>query len=90
MGFSGITLKILTFEYYAKNKTYSDVNFICVYQVWSKLIEKCRQKSKIAITKFNIFVISTSDRGDFPRIIVIDLSFFLKQVSCFFHSLTDN
>ena len=29
MGFSGITPKILTFEYYAKNKTYSEVNFIC-------------------------------------------------------------
>ena len=36
MGFSGITPKILTFEYYAKNKNYSEVNFI----VWSKLIEK--------------------------------------------------
>ena len=41
MGFSGITPKILTFEYYAKNTIYSEVNFICVYQVWSKLIEKC-------------------------------------------------
>ena len=40
---SRITPKILTFEYYAKNKTYSEVNFICVYryQLWSKLIEKC-------------------------------------------------
>ena len=38
--FSGITPKILTFEYYAKNKTYSEVNFICEYQIWSKLIEK--------------------------------------------------
>ena len=33
MGFSGITSKILTFEYYAKNKTYSEVNFI----IWSGL-----------------------------------------------------
>ena len=44
MSFSWITPKILTFEYYAKNKTYSEVNFICVYQVWSKLIEKCTPK----------------------------------------------
>ena len=40
MGFSEITPKILTFEYYAKNKTYSEVNFIHVYQIWLKLIEK--------------------------------------------------
>ena len=32
MFFSGITPKILTFEYYAKNETYSEVNFICVYR----------------------------------------------------------
>ena len=44
MGFSGITPKILTFEYYAKNKTYSEVNFICVYKVRSKLIEKWPSK----------------------------------------------
>ena len=42
--FSWITPKILTFEYSAKNNTYSEVNFICVYQVWSKLIEKCPSK----------------------------------------------
>ena len=23
-----------------KNKTYSEVNYMCVYQIWSKLIEK--------------------------------------------------
>ena len=40
MFFSGMTPKILTFEYYAKKKTYSEVNFICVCQTWSKLIEK--------------------------------------------------
>ena len=44
MGFYGITPKILTFEYYAKNITYSEVNFVCVYQVLSKLIEKCSSK----------------------------------------------
>ena len=44
MSFSGITPKILTFEYYVKNKTYSEVNFTFVYQVWSKLIEKCPPK----------------------------------------------
>ena len=38
--FSVITPKILPFEYYAKNKTYSEVNFIRVYQIWLKLIEK--------------------------------------------------
>ena len=73
MIFSGITAKLLTFEYYAKNKTYSEVNFICVYQVWTKFIEKCPSKFNMAATKFSFFVISTSDRGDFPRIIVIDL-----------------
>ena len=75
MGFSRITPKILTFVYYmyAKNKTYSEVNFICVYQVWTKFIEKCPSKFNMAATKFSFFVISTSDRGDFPRIIVIAL-----------------
>ena len=34
----------MTFEYYAKNKTYSEVNFICGYQIWLKLIEKCPPK----------------------------------------------
>ena len=36
-------------------------------------IQNGRQKSKMASTKFGFFVISTSNRGDFPRIIVIDL-----------------
>ena len=44
MGFSGITPKILTFEYYATKKTYSEVNFICLYQIWTKLIEKFPSK----------------------------------------------
>ena len=44
IGFTGITPNILTFEYYAKNKTNSEVNFISVYQVWSKLIENCPSK----------------------------------------------
>ena len=70
---SGIIPKILTFEYYAKNKTYSVVNFIGVYQIWSKLIAKWPSKSKIAATKFSFIDISTSDRGDFPRIIEIAL-----------------
>ena len=51
----------MTFAYYAKNKTYSEVNFIGVHQVWSKLIEKCLLK------------IQDGSRGDFPRIIVIAL-----------------
>ena len=42
--FSRITPKILTFVYYANNKTYSELNFIFVCQVWSKLIEKCSSK----------------------------------------------
>ena len=29
--FSWITLKLLTFEYYAKNKTYSEVNFMIIF-----------------------------------------------------------
>ena len=68
MSFCGITPKILTFEYYAKNKTYSEVNFICVYQIWSKLIE-----TKMVTTKFSFFYFSTSDRGDFLRSIEITL-----------------
>ena len=44
MSFSGITPKILTFEYYAKNNTYAEVNFISVYQIWSKLIDKSPPK----------------------------------------------
>ena len=44
MSFSGITTKILTFEYYVKKKTYSEVNFLCEYQIWSKLIEKMPPK----------------------------------------------
>ena len=37
-----------------------------MYQVWLR-------NAKMAATKFSFFVISTSDRGDFPRIIVIAL-----------------
>ena len=44
MRFSGITPKILTFEYYTKNKTYSEMNFIYLYLIWSKLIKKWPQK----------------------------------------------
>ena len=44
MSFSSITPKILIFEYYAKNKTCSEFNFICVYQIWAKLIEKWPSK----------------------------------------------
>ena len=44
-------------------------------------LRNARQKSKMAATKVFFFVISTSDRGDFPRIIEIALfilfSFFL-------------
>jgi len=77
MFFSGITPKILTFEYYAKNETYSEVNFICVYQVWSKSL----RNAKMAATKFSFFVISTSDRGDFTRIIVIALFLFCLEIA---------
>ena len=73
MFFSGITPKILTFEYYAKNKTYSEVNFICVYQIRSKLIEKWPPKSKMAATKFSFFLHLNINRGEFPRIIEIAL-----------------
>ena len=72
-----ITPKILTFEYYAKNKTYSEVNFICVYQIWSKLIEKWPTKIQdVRHENEFFFYISTSVRGDFPRIIVIALFYF--------------
>ena len=39
---------------------------------WS--IQYGRQKSKMAATKLSFFDISTSDGGDFPRIIEIALS----------------
>ena len=81
-GFSGITPKILTFECYAKNKTYSEVHFICVYQVWSKLIEKCPSKIQDGRHEIYFFVISTSDRGDFPRIIMIALFLVLFISKC--------
>ena len=35
------------------------------------------QKSKMAVKKFSFFFISSSDRGDFPGIIVIALFFYL-------------
>ena len=53
--FSGITPKILTSEYYAKNKTYSKVNLICVHQDWSILIEKCPPYSVFIHSKLTIF-----------------------------------
>ena len=82
MFFSGITPKILTFQYYAKNKTYPEVNFICLYKVWSKLIEKL--PSKIQDGRHEIcvfFFISTSDRGDFPRIMEIALFTFVLSIT---------
>jgi len=42
-------------------------------------LRNARQKSKMAATKFSFFVISTSDRGDFPRIIVIALFKFIFE-----------
>ena len=76
MSFSGITPKILTFEYYAKNKNYSEVNFICVYQIWSKWIEKWTPKIQDGCHVIEFFDILSSDRGDFPRIIEIALFLF--------------
>ena len=61
-------LVLLTFEYYAKDKTYSEVG-----KNW---LRNGRQKSKMAATKFSFFEISTSDRGDFPRIIEIALFYY--------------
>ena len=55
MGFYGITPKILTCEYYAKNKTYSEVNSICVYQVMSNWLRNARQKAKMTATKFSLY-----------------------------------
>ena len=79
--FSGITPKILTFEYYAKNKTYSEVNFICVYQIWLKFIEKWPPKIPNGRHVIKFFDISTSNRGDFPRIIEIALFTFFSYSS---------
>ena len=56
MGFSGITPKILTFEYYAKNKTYSEVKFICVYKVWSKLDCEMRIKNTRWPPRYLVFL----------------------------------
>ena len=41
------------------------------------LIQDGRQRSNMAATKFSFFDISTSDRGDFPRIIEIAMFLFL-------------
>ena len=60
MSFSWITPKILTFEYYAKNKTYSEVNFICVYRIWSKLIEKWPPKIQDGCHEIQFFYIYAS------------------------------
>ena len=81
MGFSGITPKILTFEYYAKNKTYSEVNFICVFKV--KIDREMHVKNpRWPPRNLVFFYIRTSDRGDFPRITVIALFFnVFKNVS---------
>ena len=54
MCFSGISLKILTFEYYVRTQIYSEVSFICFYQVWSKLIEKCPSKFKMEDETFRM------------------------------------
>ena len=35
----------------------------------------------MAATKFSFYVISTSDRGDFPHIIVIALFYFILELS---------
>ena len=83
ISFSWITPKILTFEFYVKNKTYSEVNFTFLCQVWSKLIEKCPSKIQDGCHEIKFFVISTSDRGDFPRIIVIALLLLLLLLLLF-------
>ena len=81
MSFSGITPKILTFEYYAKNKISllecpetiekNMVNRLIKYPL---LIQDGPQNSKMAATKFSYFFdISTLDCGDFLRIIEIAL-----------------
>ena len=43
----------MTFEYYAKNKTNSEVNFIMCTKFGQKWLRNARQKSKIAATKFS-------------------------------------
>ena len=55
------------------NKTYLVVNFICVCQIWSKLIEKWPPITQDGRHEIYFFDISTSDRGYFPRIIEIAL-----------------
>ena len=51
-------------------------NYICVKfgQNW---LRNARRKSKMTTTKYSFFDIWTSDRGDFPRIIVIALLFYV-------------
>ena len=78
---SGITPKILTFEYYAKNKTYSEGNFIYESTKFGQnALRNGRQKSKMAAMKFSFL---TSDRGDFPRIIEIALFLYMTSLFCF-------
>ena len=52
MSFSWITPKILTFEYYAKNKTYSEVILYVCTKFGQNWLRNTRQKSKMAATKF--------------------------------------
>ena len=80
MSFSG-TPKIMTFEYYAMNKTYSEVNFIFVYQNWSKLIEKWPPKKKFSLCKQsneNLNRTRMKDTHDSNDLIINDLIWHLK------------
>ena len=57
------------------------MNFICDYTKFGQnLLINGRQKSKMAVTRFSFFDISTSDRGDFTRIIDITLLFFIPTI----------
>ena len=91
--FIWITPEILTFEYYTKNKTYSEVNFICEYQIWSKFIEKWPPNSQDGRHDFFFFCHFNIRPRGFPAhhhdrlvyfIIIIILFYFILFYFLFF------
>ena len=79
--FSGISPKILTFEWYTKNKTCSEVNFIWVYQIWSKLIENWWNNLQITTSGLQYLVVFKSISPVIKIYCIIELIIFLECLS---------
>ena len=87
ISFSSITPKILTFEYYTKNRKLFRIEFyMCVPNLVKIDWEVAAKNPRDGRHEILFFDISTSDRGDFPRIIenalFVFLSLFVKIVEC--------